>query len=340
MVLPGLFRIGLMLYLMTLFTELVAQIPVHDSQNIILRSPDSKVPYSPLDPSYLNRLRKQTDSLLFDPVDLKKKWSIVNEPSWTSQWAPTRQLVQVSEKIIIDSIWVTAHEYYALWDSWKIDIYEFDPREFKDTINLKLYEVRVPGGWSTPLPKREVSSAFGRRGFRWHHGVDLRLQNGEPVFNVFDGIVRVRSYDRYGYGHYVLVRHLNGLETLYGHLSKVEVEVGQELSAGQKLGYGGSTGRSSGPHLHFEVRYHGASLDPEEVFDFQEGVPRKPTFTLTPYHFTHLKEAREVIYHSVRSGENLSLIGKRYGVSTAHLTKMNNITTKTVLRVGQRLRIR
>jgi murein DD-endopeptidase MepM/ murein hydrolase activator NlpD len=341
MVLIGLFRTGFILLLMGLFTKLEAQTPaVYDTEKIIVRSADAKVAHSRLDPSYLSRLRKQTDSLLFEPVDLKKRWSIVDEPSLLSQWAPTRQLVQVSEKIMIDSIWVTAHEYYALWDSWKIDIYEFDPLGFKDTLSLKLYEVRSPGGWSPPLSKGEVSSGFGRRGYRWHHGVDLRLQNGEPIYNVFDGIVRVRSYDRYGYGHYVLVRHLNGLETLYGHLSKVEVEVGQELKAGQLLGYGGNTGRSTGPHLHFELRYHGVSIDPEEVFDFQAGIPRKPTLTLTPRHFTHLREARESIFHSVRSGENLSLIGKKYGVSVAHLTKLNNIHTRTVLRVGQRLQIR
>ncbi len=341
MFLSGLYRTGFILLIMALFTRLGAQTPAaQDTEKIIIRSPDQKVAYSPLDPSYLSRLRKQTDSLLFEPVDLKKRWSIVDETPLISQWAPSRQLVQVSERILIDSIWVTAHEYYALWDSWKIDIYEFDPLEFRDTITLKLYEVRLPGGWSPPLSKRGVSSGFGKRGYRWHHGVDLRLQNGEPIYNVFDGIVRVKSYDRYGYGHYVLVRHLNGLETLYGHLSKVGVEVGQELKAGELLGYGGNTGRSTGPHLHFEVRYHGVSIDPEEVFDFLEGTPRKPTLTLTPRHFTHLREARETIYHQVRSGENLSLIGKKYGVSVSHLTKMNNIHTGTVLRVGQRLRIR
>ncbi|WP_114750182.1 peptidoglycan DD-metalloendopeptidase family protein [Pleomorphovibrio marinus] len=343
MVLLGLIRKGLLIGLVLASFEAFAQVPnpvINENEQVIIRSPDHLVSGPFQDPSFLNKLRKQTDAYLFEPVDLKKKLGILDEAPLVNEWVPTRQMVQVSEKIRIDSIWVTAHEYFSLWDSWKIDIYEFDPMQLRDTISLKLYEVRAPGGWSLPLPKREVSSKFGRRGYRWHHGVDLRLNQGEPVYCVFDGIVRVKSFDRYGYGHFVLVRHLNGLETLYGHLSKTEVEVGQELTAGSIIGFGGNTGRSTGPHLHFEVRYHGVSLDPEEVFDFDAGKPKSPTFRLHAQHFAHLKEARESIYHSVKSGENLSLIGRKYGVSLAHITKMNNLNKHSVLRIGQRLRIR
>lgn len=290
---------------------------------------------------YLYNLQKGTDSLIFTgQIDLKKRLSIVNEDTLSIVWAPTNQLVQVSEKILIDSIWVTAFEYYASWDSKKIDIYDFDPKDFLDTIPIRLYDPQYGSLWSMPLKDSRLSSEFGLRRFRWHHGVDLRLSTGDDVYSAFDGIVRMASYDRYGYGHFVLIRHRNGLETLYGHLSKLHVSVGQEVRSGDVIGLGGSTGRSTGPHLHFEVRYKGLSVNPEDMFDFTDHKLKQSIFTVTSQNFEHILKMNEAIVHRVRSGENLSVIARRYGVSVSHITRMNNITTASVLRVGMGLKIR
>lgn len=236
--------------------------PAQEPAPTLLEVPDKKS-LSTFDvQQYLIELRKGTDSLIFkDKVDLTKRLSPVNEDTLSLTWSPTNQLVEIAEQVLINSIWVTAFEYYASWDSKKINIYDFDPNDFKDTVHIKLYDPFFGSNWNAPLKETKINSEFGFRRYRWHHGTDLKLTTGDPVFNVFDGIVRMKSYDRNGYGYYVLVRHRNGLETLYGHLSKISVEVGQEVRAGELLGLGGSTGRSTGPHLHFEIRYQGLSIN-------------------------------------------------------------------------------
>lgn len=290
---------------------------------------------------YLQNLQKGTDSLIYkDRVDLRRRLSAVSEDTLSLIWVPTYHLAQVSEKIQIDSIWVTAFEYYSSWDSQRINSYDFNPKDFKDTVYIKLYDPFYGTNWSNPLEQTKINSEFGFRRYRWHHGTDLDLNRGDPVYSVFDGIVRMRSFDRYGYGYYLVVRHKNGLETLYGHLSKFNVEVGQEVKAGEVIGYGGSTGRSTGPHLHFEVRYQGLSINPTELFDFSVGRLKSSVYTVTASSFEHVIKMQQAVYHRVRSGENLSVIARRYGTTAGSIARRNNISTKSVLRVGQRLRIR
>ncbi|AWW28712.1 peptidase M23 [Echinicola strongylocentroti] len=290
---------------------------------------------------YLYNLQRGTDSLIYkDKVDLRRRLSTVSEDTLSLIWAPTHQLAQVSERILIDSIWITAYEYYSSWDSQRIDSYGFEPKEFKDTVYIKLYDPFFGTNWSSPLDHTKINSEFGFRRYRWHHGTDLDLNRGDPVYSAFDGIVRMRSYDRYGYGYYLVVRHKNGLETLYGHLSKYNVEVGQEVEAGELIAYGGSTGRSTGPHLHFEVRYQGLSINPTELFDFSVGRLKSSVYTVTASSFEHIIKMRQAVYHRVRSGENLSVIANRYRTSVRSITRLNHISSKSILRVGQRLRIR
>lgn len=290
---------------------------------------------------YLQNITRQTDSLLYkDYVDLRKRLSIVAEDTLSLIWAPTNQLVKVSEQIQIDSIWITAFEYFSSWDSQKINIYDFNPKDFKDTVYVKLYDQFFGTKWALPLDQTKVTSEFGFRRYRWHHGTDLKLNTGDPIYSTFDGIVRIKSYDRNGYGYYVVVRHKNGLETLYGHMSKILVEVGQEVKSGDVIGLGGSTGRSTGPHLHFEVRYQGLSINPTQLFDFNVGRLISDVYAVTSASFDHVIEAQKSVYHRVRSGENLSIIARKYGTRVSNLTRLNNLTTRSVLRVGQNLKIR
>ncbi|MBF0976287.1 MAG: M23 family metallopeptidase, partial [Bacteroidetes bacterium] len=92
---------------------------------------------------------------------------------------------------------------------------------------------------------------------RYHYGTDIGLKVGDSIVSVFDGTVRIVSYDAHGYGNYIVVRHNNGLESLYAHLSQTIAVENQKVKAGELIGLGGNTGRSTGPHLHFEFRFLG-----------------------------------------------------------------------------------
>jgi murein DD-endopeptidase MepM/ murein hydrolase activator NlpD len=291
--------------------------------------------------SYLRTLTSQTDSILFQgDVNLSRIRSIISEDPLAYIWAPTNQLIKISEQVQIDSIWVTAFEYYSNWDSKKVDIYNFDIRNFQDSLQLRLYDPRFGMNWKMPLNESKVTSNFGARWGRMHYGIDLDLETGDPVYAGFDGIVRVRSYDRYGWGYYILVRHKNGLETLYGHLSKQVAEVGDEVRAGDLIGKGGSSGKSTGSHLHYELRYKGLAFDPENVYDFDSGIIAKQDILISRDLFSHIAKARAAAYHKVKRGETLGSIARKYGVTISQITRLNNISTRAVLRVGQNLRVK
>lgn len=135
-------------------------------------------------------------------------------------------------------------------------------------------------GYVAPV-KGKLTSPYGWRARfgRMHRGVDLNLNVGDSVVSAFDGKVRVVKYEAGGYGHYVVVRHDNGLETVYGHLSRALVKPGQRVRAGQLIAKGGNTGRSTGPHLHFETRFMGLAVNPEAIIDFKHHVTHKDVFT-------------------------------------------------------------
>lgn len=290
---------------------------------------------------YLRTLSTQTDSLLFQgSIDLERIQSIIAEDPFSMEWAPSNEIVEIADQVLIDSVWITAFEYFSHWDTKKVNSYNFDIKEFKDTVLIKLYDERIGQSWKMPMTEILVNSRFGPRWGRMHGGTDLDLNTGDAVYTAFDGIVRVKGYDRYGYGYYYVVRHKNGLETLYGHLSKHVMEVGDEVLAGDLLGKGGSTGRSTGPHLHYELRYKGLVFDPEIVYDFEKNLLTKQELLINKSLFGHIAKASAAAYHRVKRGENLGSIARRYGVSVSQITKLNGISTRSILRIGQSLRVK
>ncbi|RNI30769.1 LysM peptidoglycan-binding domain-containing protein [Rufibacter latericius] len=259
--------------------------------------------------------------------------------------------MEMSEQIQMDdSAWVKIAAYYAIWDTHNLNPYRKDGRKIQDTIALQLYDKKH--GYKMPLVKTPVTSDFGFRGYRWHYGTDLDLDTGDSVKTAFDGVIRISKWDGGGYGNYLVVRHVNGLETVYGHLSKPIAKVGQYVKAGQLIGWGGSTGRSSGPHLHYEVRYEGNPIDPEEMYNFPEYLLKGENFKITSALFNYYNKAkkkssssgasraRRVVYHKVRSGEVLGSIARKYGVPVSQITRLNHISTRTTLRLGRNLRIK
>ncbi len=219
-----------------------------------------------------------------------------------------------------------------------------------------------------------VTSPYGyrRRFRRQHKGVDLKVHIGDTIRAAFDGKVRLTNFERRGYGYYVIVRHTNDLETVYGHLSKFLVEPDQYVKAGDPIALGGNTGRSTGPHLHFETRYMGYPINPSAIFDFANQTVHTDTYTFTkktyqqarnydpaanseyakayqaeylknhpqPERATAVRSAKQHNTYTVRKGDSLSRIASRNGVSVKQICRLNGLKTTSTLRPGQRLKLR
>ncbi len=148
-----------------------------------------------------------------------------------------------------------------LYDDWN-NIYAHRQTALPDSFLIDLR------GFAMPSPSTVITSNFGARWGRQHKGLDIKLNTGDTIYAAFNGKVRIVRYEAKGYGKYVVIRHDNGLETIYGHMSKQLVAENQDVRAGQPIGLGGSTGRSTGSHLHFETRLCGTALNPALMFDF------------------------------------------------------------------------
>ncbi|WP_278717457.1 M23 family metallopeptidase [Bacteroides caecimuris] len=200
-------------------------------------------------------------------------------------------------------------------------------------------------GFHMPTSSTKITSPFGPRWRRMHNGLDLKVNIGDTIVAAFDGKVRIVKYERRGYGKYVVIRHDNGLETVYGHLSKQLVEENQLVKAGEVIGLGGNTGRSTGSHLHFETRFLGIAINPIYMFDFPKQDIVADTYTFRKAkgvkhagsHDTQVADGA-IRYHKVKSGDTLSRIAKLRGVSVSTLCKLNRIKPTTTLRIGQVLR--
>ena len=153
-------------------------------------------------------------------------------------------------------------ELYTSWNTESVHCYAGSQLPEKFRIDLR--------GFAMPTTSRVVTSNFGYRPAfgRNHKGIDVKVYIGDTIVSAFDGKVRVVKYDRGGYGKYIVIRHGNGLETIYGHLSKQLVKVGDVVRAGEPIGLGGNTGLSTGSHLHFETRLLGQAINPALLFDF------------------------------------------------------------------------
>ena len=157
--------------------------------------------------------------------------------------------------------------YESTWYNERVKVPTFSFRDVPDVIVLILIDPDNGQNFCFPI-KKIKSSSYGWRWGRPHSGIDIALNVGDPIHAAFDGVVRLAKYNG-GYGNCIVIRHYNNLETLYGHLSKINVKVGQEVKAGDVIGLGGNTGRSTGPHLHFECRLMYACFDPEWIFDLE-----------------------------------------------------------------------
>jgi murein DD-endopeptidase MepM/ murein hydrolase activator NlpD len=197
----------------------------------------------------------------------------------------------------------------------------------------------------------DITSPFGPRWGRMHYGLDIDLETGDKVNAAFEGLVRISQYHS-SYGNVIVVRHNNGLETLYAHLSQRKVKPGDHVEAGQLIGLGGNTGRSYGSHLHFEFRFLGEAIDPNLIVDPGKKTLRDWEFMLEKEHFSYTANAAAnakaiaarkptipaIKTHTVKSGETLSAISRKRGCSVDELCKLNKIKKTTTLKVGQKIK--
>ena len=241
-------------------------------------------------------------------------------------------LIHLTSQGIIDSTAIPAARLYNyIWDNKTVNPYQIRVADMSDTLRIDFSQYCHPN-------RNVVTSDFGfRRGWQFHYGIDTRLKTGDSIYSSFDGMVRIVQRGR-AFGNYVVIRHFNGLETVYGHLSKTFVKVNQVVRAGEVIALGGNTGRSTGPHLHYEVRYLGQPIPPREIIDFENYTGIYRTLGLNAQHFVYTKELEVVRFYTVRKGDTLSGISKKTGVSVDKLCQLNNIKRTTILRIGQRLR--
>ena len=251
-------------------------------------------------------------------------------------------------------------DLYANWDNRYAHRATALPDSFR--INLK--------GFCMPTPSRIITSNFGARWGRQHKGLDIKVYTGDTIKAAFSGRVRIVRYEPNGYGNYVVIRHHNGLETIYGHMSKHLVREDQEVRAGTPIGLGGSTGRSTGSHLHFETRLCGVALNPALMFDFRNqdvtgdsylfrrssydhesaqatrlrGVSGSSSATapasLTPAvsNTSNKYTAKATRFHKVAKGETLSAIARKRHTTVDTLCKLNRISKNVRLMPGQILK--
>lgn len=251
-----------------------------------------------------------------------------------------------------------------LYDNWD-NKYAHRATELPETYKIDLRH------FTMPTTSRVITSNFGSRWGRQHKGLDIKVYIGDTIRAAFSGKVRIVRYEAGGYGKYIVIRHNNGLETIYGHLSKQLVEENQEVRSGEVIGLGGNTGRSTGSHLHFETRLCGVALNPALMFDFRaqdvtgdyyafnketydnestnatrlRGKQDSSTYASTNSSDDYATNKRttsgltdQISYHKVKKGETLERIAKKRGVTVEQICKLNHITKTMRLRPGQILR--
>jgi murein DD-endopeptidase MepM/ murein hydrolase activator NlpD len=251
-----------------------------------------------------------------------------------------------------------SNDLYSSWDTTVIHPYSFAESFKQDSAIMRLTE---PTDCGFVLPfSGNVTSEFGWRKRRPHYGTDIDLETGDTVMAAFDGMVRIAKLNR-SYGNVVIIRHKNGLETVYAHLSKILVEAGQTIEAGQILGLGGNTGHSFGSHLHFEMRYLGQAIDAEDFIDFATGTLKKNECMITKadvetkydLRALHTRQKKDLNLarvsgtkttkygkvYTVRKGDTLGRIAQKNHTTIKSICKKNGIKQTKVLRLGQKLKV-
>jgi murein DD-endopeptidase MepM/ murein hydrolase activator NlpD len=240
--------------------------------------------------------------------------------------------------VTIDTSFYPANEYYK--NHWNIDVphpYSANMSKNDTVIKLVLNGRGKSNGFVMPV-ENVLTSKFGWRDGRPHKGIDIDLEVWDSVLTAFPGKVRVAKYYG-GYGRVVVVRHYNGLETLYAHLHRFKVQTGDTLEAGDVVGLGGSSGHSTGSHLHFETRFKGIPINPLAFINYKEQNLVSDTLILKKTQYGYAAYPEGTKFYEVKAGDNLYEIAKAFGTTTYKLAEINGIQRNRILIVGQTLRV-
>lgn len=227
-----------------------------------------------------------------------------------------------------------ASEYYSNFDTTSCHYWQMEGVFLRSETQLTL-TWNASCDYIHPFSGR-VTSKFGKRRRRMHYGIDIDLETGDKVHAAFEGMVRYAKYNP-SYGNLVVVRHPNGLETYYAHLSQINVSAGDYIQAGQVVGLGGNTGRSYGAHLHFEVRFLGVPIDPALLIDFETGQLKYSSVVLKK-HKDRLLVENAARYHIVKPGEDIYSISRMYGVPVAEICRLNGISFDDPILLDMKIR--
>jgi len=265
---------------------------------------------------------------------------------------PFEEIGTESDFIPGDIIFVPSDvRFNSRWDTLYIRTGRVDFSKLEDTTIIQLNN---PAQDKFCFPfKGKLLSKYGQRGRRFHAGMDIKLELGDTVRNAFDGKVRIARVMS-GYGKMVVVRHSNGLETVYGHLSKILVDINQEVRAGEPLGLGGRTGRATTTHLHFETRFLGEHFNPARFIDFENfclnqdklvidknfmGKSPDPG-SITKHTSSNSENSVSAKYHTIQSGDTLYAMALRYKTTVPKICKLNGISESKKLKIGTRLKVK
>lgn len=281
--------------------------------------------------------------------------SLIPSDSLRKNWVTTKSLTADSSRSIAKLLLDSNSIFKEFWNNEELFVYKsVTYASLPIELNLKLVsmEEEFVMSWYGLL-----YWGFGPRWGRIHRGLDLYLQTGDTIVAAFDGVVRYARFNDGGYGNCIIIRHLNGLETLYGHMSKLMVTDNEFVKAGQLIGLGGSTGRSNGPHLHFETRYKDFSFDPFFFIDSLTHALLNDSIIIykgkiLPYRYPSENPPSAYVKKSskknqtkfgstyiVKKGDTISSIAGKYGMTVKQLKKINRLKSNYVFK-GQILKIR
>lgn len=291
--------------------------------------------------------KAQYEPAIVDTIDYKDfriilfddySWLYVNHDS-VEQEIFIRHSEELMKYILSEKVFAadSAAIFDEYWDN--VELFAYGGASFQNCQDTLALPLLVRDTFCLPVQGR-IFGEFTWRGARMHTGIDIDLRTGDSVRAAFSGKVRKSYYNPGGYGYMIIIRHYNGLETYYAHLSKLLVVENQWVQAGEVIGLGGSTGRSTAPHLHWEVRYRDNPFNPRAIADIENNRLATDTLILMPSDFKHVKELSEAKYHYIKQGDTLWGISRAYGISVSRICSLNGITEESILRVGSSLRVR
>ena len=274
--------------------------------------------------------------ILVAAVGSARAQDVMPEPVQLQKHMEPVDTLELRNMLLNEANIIPSDEMYPVWRNSVVHYNSTMPDSFR--IDLRNYVM--------PTANTKITDVFGYRPNRKrvHQGLDIKVQTGDTIYAAFDGKVRITAFQRRGYGHYIVVRHNNGIETLYAHLSKKLVKENQNVKAGDPIGIGGNTGRSSGSHLHFETILMGKSIDPAAMFDFKNQKATGNSYVYRKPGSKYVENGKvktagpEPKYHKVKSGDTIERIARKYGVPQKQIFDLNGLNSRSVIRPGQSLR--